>query len=112
MSESGQDLFIELRDKQQSLETALGELGKRGRAKSTAEQNYRIALAQKILQERDKGTPVTIISDVCRGDREIARLKFDRDVAEVMFSAAMEAIQTYKLGIRMLDAQISREWHS
>jgi hypothetical protein len=93
------------------LETALGELGRRGEAKAKAEQNYRVALAKMILKERDKGTPVTIISDLCRGDKEIAKLKFERDVAEVMFSSAMEAIQTFKLAIRMLDAQISREWN-
>jgi hypothetical protein len=108
---SGQDLFLELREKQQCLETALGELGKRGRAKAEAERNYRVALAKIILIERNNGTPVTIISDICRGDKEIAKLKFERDVADVMYSAAMEAIQTYKLGIRMLDSQIDREWH-
>lgn len=112
MSDSGQDLFLELREKQQKLEAALGEMGKYGKERAEAERTYRIALAQKILQERSDGKPVTIISDICRGDRDIAKLKFDRDVAEVMFSTAMESIQTYKLGIRMLDAQISREWHS
>lgn len=106
-----QDLFLELRDKQRMLETALGELGKRGREYADAEQKYRIALAQKMLIERDKGLPVTIISDICRGDKEIAKLKFNRDVAEVMYQAAQEAIQAYKLGIRMLDSQIEREWH-
>lgn len=108
---SGQDLFIELQDKQRLLETALGELGKRGRAHANAEQVYRIALAQKILEEREKNVPVTIISDICRGDKAIAKLKFERDCAEVIYSAALEAIQTYKLAIRMLDAQIGREWN-
>jgi hypothetical protein len=108
---SGQDLFNELRAKQHLLETSLGELGKRGRESANAEQTYRVALAKKILEERDKGVPVTIISDICRGDREIARLKFERDVAEVSYSAAMEAINIYKLAIRTLDEQIGREWH-
>lgn len=111
MIESGQDLFLELREKQQLLETALGELGRRGSVKAKAEMAYRIALKQRILIERDKGTPVTIISDICRGDQEIARLRFERDVADVLFSAALEAIQAYKLGIRMLDSQIGREWN-
>ena len=108
---SGQDLFIELTDKQRLLEIALGELGRRGRENANAEQAYRIALAQKILAERDRKTPVTIISDICRGDREIAKLKFNRDVAEVSYSAAMEAINVYKLAIKMLDGQINREWN-
>lgn len=108
---SGYDLFTELRDKQRILETALGELGKRGREKANAEQAYRTALAQKILVERDKGTPVTIISDVCRGDKEIAKLKFERDVADVMYDSAKEAVNVYKLAIRTLDEQINREWN-
>lgn len=108
--ESGHELFLELRDKQNLLERALGEFGRRGREHADAEQAYRVGLAKKILIERDKGTPVTIINDVCRGDREIARLKFNRDVAEVSYEAAGEAIQVYKLSIRMLDAQIQREW--
>ncbi len=106
-----QDLFLELRDKQTMLEKALGEFGRRGRDYAQAEQDYRVAIAQKMLVERDKGLPATILSDVCRGDKEIAKLKFNRDVAEVMYKAAEEAIQSYKLGIRMLDSQISREWN-
>jgi len=109
---SGQDLYIELRYKQQALETALGELGKCGRANAEAEAKYRIALAKKILEERDKGTPVTIISDVCRGYREIAQLKFKRDVSKTMYEAALETINVFKLAVRTLDAQIEREWNS
>jgi len=108
---AGQDLFLKMTDKQQILEKALGELGKRGRENANAEQEYRVALAKKILEERDKGTPVTIISDVCRGDREIARLKFNRDVAEVMYQSALEAINIYKLSVKTIDSQISREWN-
>lgn len=109
---SGQDLFIQLRDTQRRLTQALGDLGKQGRAHAEAEKNYRIALAQKILIERDKGVPVTIINDICRGDEKIALLKFERDAAEVNYTVALEAIQAFKLDIRMLDAQIQREWKS
>jgi len=92
------------------LETSLGELGKCGRANAKAEGAYRVALAKKILVERDKGTPVTIISDICRGDRGIAELKFRRDVAEVMYQVALETINVYKIEARQIEAQIEREW--
>lgn len=107
---SGQDLMIEIQGRQKMLDSALQQLGNRGRAKAQAERDYRVALAKKILQERDKGTPVTIISDICRGDREIAGLKFNRDVAETAYDAAREACNVYKLEIRVLDEQITREW--
>lgn len=108
---SGQDLFMELQDRQRMLERALGELGRRGRAKAEAEQEYRIALAQEILKKRDAGYPATLIGDLCRGDKHIAKLKFERDVADTMYTAALEAIMSYKLGIRVLSEQIDREWN-
>ena len=108
---SGQDLFMELQDKQKLLEQALKELGRRGRAKADSEQKYRVALAQEILIKRDKGLPATLIGDLCRGEKHIAKLKFERDVAETMYTAALEAINAYKLGIRVLSDQIDREWN-
>ena len=108
---SGQELFIEMEDKRMLLERALGELGKRGRTRAAAEQEYRVALAQEMLKKRDAGYPATLIGDLCRGEKHIAKLKFERDVADTMYAAALEAINAYKLGIRVLSEQIDREWH-
>ena len=91
------NLMDELWQKFKMLDAASKELRSRGSAYC-------------ILLERDKGTPVTIISDVCRGDRTIAGLKFNRDVADVVYKSALEAVNGYKLQIRILDAQIEREW--
>lgn len=107
---SGQELMAELSSKHSLLDSALQLFGKRGRANAEAEQKYRVALAQKILEERDKGTPVTIISDICRGDKAIAKLKFERDCAEVTYKAAQEAINVYKLQIKVLENTIDREY--
>lgn len=108
---SGQDLFLAMQEKTALLDSALNQLGKRGRAYAEAERAYRAALSKEILKERNSGTPVTIISDVCRGDKEIAKLKFERDVTEVTYKAAMEAINIYKLEVNLLREQIDREWH-
>lgn len=107
---SGQDLYLELRDKLSLLDRALGEFGRRGRTYAQAERDYRVEMAKKVLAERANGQPVTIISDICRGSAEIAKLRFERDVAEVDYKAAQEAINTYKLQIKILEAQIAREW--
>lgn len=106
------DMVNELGAKTALLDTAIMHLGKRGNAYAEAERDYRCALAKQILIERDKGTPVTIIGDICKGDREISMLRFKRDCAEVAYKSALEAINSYKLQIRILDAQIEREWHS
>ena len=105
-----EDLIQEVGAKSALLDTAIRQLGIRGRAYAQAERDYRLAMRQKILEERANGTPVTIISDLCRGDPEVAKLRFERDIALTVYESAKEAIQTYKLQIRILDAQIEREW--
>ena len=107
---SGQDLIMELQSKVALLDKALQQLGNRGRTYAQAEQDYRVALAKKIAIEREKSTPVTIISDICRGDKDIALAKFQRDVAEITYDSAKEAINVYKLQIKVLENQIDREW--
>ena len=98
--------------KAEMLETALTENKKRGEALAEAERVYRVALAAKILALRDAGQPATLIGDLARGDREVAKLKFDRDCAEVVYDSSREAINVYKKVIDVLREQIDREWRS
>ena len=76
------------------------------------EAEYRKALRVAILEERDKGTPVTITGDLCRGREDIAELKASRDRSEALYKASQEAINVYKLRMRMLNDEIGRVWHS
>lgn len=108
---SGQDLFNELQCKVALLDTALNQLGNRGRAHAQAEHDYKVALAKQMLIEREKSVPVTILPDICRGNREIAKLRLERDIAEVTYRAALEAINIYKLQVKVLENQIEREFH-
>lgn len=107
---SGQDLYLQLQSRVALLDSAMKQIALRGQKYAEAERCYRVALAQKILTERDKGTPVTIISDLCRGDREVARLKFARDCAESAYKAGLEACNVQKLQLRLLENQIDREY--
>lgn len=107
-----QDLMNEVGIRSARLDAALREFGKRGREYAEAEHDYRVALSQIMLRERDKGTPVTIISDVCKGSAEIAKLRLKRDISEIMYKSSMEAINVYKLQLRILENQVDREWHS
>lgn len=107
---TGQDLILEMQSRMKTLDAALKQIGKRGGEYAQKEHDYRVALAQKMLVERDKGTPATILSDICRGSAEIAQKKLERDTAESMYKAALEACNVYKLQIRVLENQIEREW--
>lgn len=103
-------LYQELQNKTDLLDVAVRELRGRGTAFAQSERDYKVALAKAILDERSKGTPVTIIGDVCRGKQDIAKLRFERDCAEVLYKSAMEAINSLKLQLRLIENQIQREW--
>lgn len=104
------DPISEVFRKSEMLEVALSESGKRGKALAEAERAYRVSLAQKMLTLRDEGYPATLIGDLARGDKEVARLKFDRDCAEAVYESSREAINVYKKEIDVLREQIEREW--
>lgn len=106
----GLSLYQELQNKTSMLDVAVKELRARGTAYSQAERDYRVALRKAVLDERSKGTPVTIISDVCRGREDIAQLRFERDCAETLWRTALEYINAVKLQIKIIEAQLEREW--
>lgn len=66
------NLVNELSRRIKVLESTVNQLGKCGRDYANAEADYRQELAGQILKNRDAGMPVTIIGDVCRGNRQIA----------------------------------------
>ena len=104
-----QDLMIEMRDLRNTLSTAISELKRRGRDKAKAEQEYRVALAKEILIQRDAGMPVTIISDICRGKAEIAKLKFERDFAETLYETCLQKIYQCKIEMGIIEEQMRAE---
>lgn len=106
----GYELYAELDQKVRMLETAVSELRKRGTALAEAERDYRIAKAEAILREREKGTPATLTADIVKGSKAIAEKCFARDCAQVVYDSAREYINAVKLSIRVLNEQIAREW--
>jgi len=82
---------------------------KRGKVKAQAERDYRVELAKQILIERGKGTPVTIINDICRGNKIIANLKMERDIADTLYDTCLQKIYQSKLEINVIENQMSAE---
>ena len=107
-----QALTEELDELTDRLEAELKTCKESGCQYAENEAEYRKALRIAILNERQKGTPVTIIGDVCRGQEQIAEAKRRRDCSEAIYKASQEAINVIKLRIRMVDAQITRIWNS
>jgi len=106
------ELFDEIQQLTRCLTTSLKELRKTGTAYAEAEKQYKILLRHEILKLRDEGVAVGIISLIAYGIPTVAELRFKRDVAEAVYKANQEAINTYKLQIRICENQLSREYGS
>lgn len=108
---SGQDLWNEISTLRAVLTEEITVLKARGKKKAQCEAEYRKSLAIKMLKERtkDNPTPVTILSDICRGDKEIAALKLERDIAETLYEVCQQAIYKTKIEIGVLDRQMQAE---
>lgn len=107
-----QDLYAQLDELTSDLMQELEVCKSSGCQYAENEAEYRKALRISILEERQKGTPVTITSDLCRGRPDIAELKRLRDCSEAIYKASQEAINVYKLRIRIINEQITRVWNS
>lgn len=104
------DLWTDITRRLDLLDIALREIKERGRDYANAEAEYRSALASTILKLKEQGMAATITPDLARGTKHVANLRLDRDCKEALYKAALEAINTYKLQIRVLESQLEREW--
>lgn len=103
------DLYEDLQYKTKQLNISVKELRKTGTAYAQAEMNYKMELSKEAIRLRDSGMAVTMIPLVIYGKPNIAKLRFDRDVAEAVYEANKESINSLKLQIRIIENQIGRE---
>ncbi len=104
------DLANEINSKCTYLNTQIEQLSKTGREYAEAYTKYRIALAKELMRLKDEGFAITLAGDIARGKPDIARLKFDEIAKEAVYKANLESINAIKLQIKILDAQLEREW--
>jgi hypothetical protein len=106
------ELYQELQSKTKQLDVSIRQLRKSGTDYAEAEKAYKILLRQECLKLRDEGMAIGMIDKTCFGIPSVAEARFKRDVAEAVFTANKEAIQSIKLQMRLIESQISREWGS
>ena len=106
------ELINELTAKLELLEQETRKLPSLGYQYAEKEREYKILKAEKTLEVRGEGYPVTLTETVVMGMKDVAMARFERDCAKTMYEAAQESINCLKLSCRILDAQVSREWHA
>ena len=104
------DLYVELQAKTRQLEASIKQLRQNGTAYAQAEMEYKMLLRQECLRLRDEGMAIGMIDKTCYGIPSVAQARFKRDVAETVYKANQEAINSVKLQLRLIENQISREW--
>lgn len=104
------DLWLELQNKVKELELSVKQLRISGTAYAEAERSYKILLRSECLKLRDDGMAIGMIDKTCYGIPSVAEARFKRDVAETVYKANMEAINSIKLQLRLIESQLQREW--
>lgn len=92
------------------LETAVAEMRKRSKDLAEKEYLYKTALSKRLVELRAEGQAVTHLADIARGEKEIAKLRLNRDISQGIYDSSKEAINMYKIRIRVLENQYAREW--
>ena len=104
------ELWEQIEQKVKELDVSVKTLRKTGTELAEAERNYKEILSKKALELRDSGMAVTLIDKVIYGIKDVAELRFKRDVAEAVYNANKEAINSIKLQIKIIQEQNSQEW--
>lgn len=106
------DLFNELQAKTKELEISIKSLRQTGTKYAQAEKDYKVLLRQECLTLRDEGMAIGMIDKTCYGIPSVAEARFKRDVAEAVYKANQEAINSIKLQMRLIESQLSREYNN
>lgn len=107
---SDYDLVQELAAKTKQLDMAVRQLRVSGTEYAQAERDYKVLLRQECLKLRDEGMAIGMIDKTCYGIPSVAEARFKRDVAEAVYKANQESINSIKLQMRLIEGQLQREW--
>lgn len=106
------EILLELQSQMKLLDNSLKQYRITGTDYAQAEHDYKVALSKKVLELRADGQAVTLISLLAYGDKEVALKRLQRDIALATYEACKEAINVKKLQIKVLQAQIEKEYYN
>lgn len=104
------DLYEEILRLMAELTASIKHLRANGVKLAEAERDYKITLRQEALRLRAGEMPVTLINQVIYGVPTVAELRLKRDIEQANYDANKEHINITKLKLRILEAQLSREY--
>lgn len=104
------DLYTEEQQLRTSLDGYIEEYRRCGIEHAKRDREYYVLKATKTLELKDQGMPATVIAQVIKGIEPVAEAREKMLVAEVMTRAALEAVLSTKLQVKLVDSQLQREY--
>lgn len=104
------DLYVEERQLRSKLDALIDEYRRCGIEHAKRDREYYMLKAAKTLELKEEGMPATVIAQVIKGEESVAAARERMLVAEVMTRAALEAVLSTKLQVKLVDSQLQREW--
>lgn len=104
------DLYTEEQQLRTSLDRYIEEYRRCGIEHAKRDREYYVLKATKTLELKDQGMPATVIAQVIKGIEPVAEAREKMLVAEVMTRAALEAVLSTKLQVKLVDSQLQREY--
>ena len=84
--------------------------------RAQTERTYKVVYAQKLLELKSHGTPITIAKDLAAGDIQASKAKFEYEVAMAVEKACLENIKdlrsqidTYRSLLSWLKAELQSQ---
>ena len=104
------ELILEMQRLRKDLDRSIKELRRSGMNRAQTERDYKLLLRTECLKLRAEGMAIGMIDKICYGIPSVAEARFERDVAESVWTANIEAINSIKLQLRLAEQQLQREW--
>ena len=103
-------MWAEIQETLSNLDLALAQAKTRGLEYSKAEAAYYTAKDRRVRELMDEGYSATAIGMIVKGEESVSdKLQHFRNM-EVLYKNALEAVNVYKLRLRVLESQYEREW--
>lgn len=104
------ELWEEIAETERQLDQALATFRENGLNYCEMERLYQMEKSKTIFKLTSEGVPTTLIPHVIKGMDGVADYYYERNKADVVYRANMEAINVKKKELDVLKAQYEREY--
>ena len=103
-------LWVRINECVRLIDSAVSEARRRGVVMVEKEAAYYTAKSQEAFELLESGYANTLIQQVIKGRPKVSEAMSAFHAAEVEYKNANEAIQAYKMTLRVLENEMQREW--